>query len=130
MRGPWEKAGMAPPSLAVVLEHVRRLAPFRRGGPAATDASLLERFRRRHDREAFAELVVRHGPLVLRVCRRILGRDADVEDAFQATFLILVRKAGAIRRQRSLAGWLYTVAQRVAWSARAGAARRNAVEQS
>jgi RNA polymerase sigma factor (sigma-70 family) len=95
----------------------------------ATDACLLERFVAQQDGDAFAELIGRHGPLVLRVCRRILHRPHDVEDAFQATFLILARRAPSMRNQRSLAGWLYTVAQRVAWGLRAGSARRRGLEQ-
>src|SRR3954452_22519831 len=108
--------------LAAVLQHVQRLS---QSGRAGGDADLLERFALRHDAEAFAGLVERHGPLVLRVCRRILGREHDVEDAFQATFLILARKAPSVRKERSLASWLYTVAQRVSWNARADLARRH-----
>jgi RNA polymerase sigma factor (sigma-70 family) len=90
----------------------------------ATDAHLLERFVADRDEAAFEVLVRRHGPLVYNVCRRVLHRPEDVEDAFQATFLILVRKAAAIRRQASLGGWLYQVAHRVAL--RALAARTDA----
>src|SRR4051794_37717401 len=113
--------------LAAVLQHVQRLS--RSGRAEEADADLLERFTLRQDRDAFAGLVERHGPLVLGVCRRILRHEHDVEDAFQATFLVLARRARGIRKQRSLAGWLYTVAQRVAWSARAGANRRHLLEQ-
>jgi RNA polymerase sigma factor (sigma-70 family) len=91
---------------------------------AAADAQLLERFVGEKDEAAFAVLVRRYGPLVYNVCRRVLHRPEDVEDAFQATFLILVRKAAAIRRQAALGGWLYQVAHRVALRARA--ARRDA----
>ena len=64
---------------------------------ALTDAELLRRFAGGRDADAFADLVTRHGPMVLGVCRRILGNDADADDACQAVFLILVRKAGSIR---------------------------------
>ncbi len=85
----------------------------------AGDAELLERFRRGRDEEAFAVLVRRHGPMVLRVCRRVLGDRHAAEDAFQATFLVLARRAGWIRRPTALAAWLFGTAQRVALKARA-----------
>jgi RNA polymerase sigma factor (sigma-70 family) len=88
------------------------------------DGQLLARFAADRDEAAFAELVQRHGPLVLRVCRRFLADPNAAEDAFQATFLVLVRKAGSIGRGELLAGWLYGVAGRVARRARADAARR------
>jgi RNA polymerase sigma factor (sigma-70 family) len=91
---------------------------------AATDAELLERFLTRHEESAFAELVQRHGPMVLGLCRRVLRNQHDAEDAFQATFLVLARKGGSIRRPGSLASWLFHVAQRVARRARANADRR------
>jgi RNA polymerase sigma factor (sigma-70 family) len=111
---------------ASVLHFLRRLA----AGPAegAADRELLDRFARRRDEGAFAALLERHGPMVLRVCRRVLGDRQDAEDAFQATFLVLVRKAGAIARGEALAGWLYGVASRLALRARADAARRRARE--
>jgi RNA polymerase sigma factor (sigma-70 family) len=83
-----------------------------------TDAELLERFVSRHEPAAFEELVRRHGPMVLRVCRRVLHHAQDAEDAFQATFMILARKAGAIAKRGSLASWLYGVAYRVALQTR------------
>jgi RNA polymerase sigma factor (sigma-70 family) len=91
---------------------------------AATDAELLERFLSQHEEPAFGELVQRHGPIVLGLCRRVLRNQHDAEDAFQATFLVLARKGGSIRRPRSLAGWLLHVARRVALRARANADRR------
>jgi RNA polymerase sigma factor (sigma-70 family) len=109
----------------------RRLSALA-GGPeqAATDRELLRRFVAGRDEPAFAALVGRHGPLVLGVCRRLLARPQDAEDAFQATFLILARKAASVRWQESAAGWLHGVARRVALKARAAALRRAAREQS
>ena len=98
-----------------------------------TDAQLLERFRVRGGEAggiAFEALVRRHGPMVLRVCRRVLGDPHDAQDAFQATFLVLVRRAHAIREARSLAPWLHGVALRVASCSRANAARRRKHERT
>jgi RNA polymerase sigma factor (sigma-70 family) len=89
-----------------------------------TDAALLTRFAADGDGRAFAALVERHGGMVLGVCRRLVGHEQDAEDAFQATFLVLARKAGAIRRHESVGPWLYGVAQRVARKARETTARR------
>lgn len=91
---------------------------------AATDRNLLERFAAQHDETAFAGLMKRYGPMVWTVCRRVLGDDHDAEDAFQATFLILSRKAGSIRRRASVGSWLHGVAVHVAQSAKTAAARR------
>src|SRR4051812_34253920 len=91
---------------------------------APTDAALLGRFVQTADAGAFAALVERHGPMVFGVCRRLLRDAHDAEDAFQATFLVLVRRAGQLRQRELLANWLYGVAQRVALRARAVAARR------
>src|SRR5580693_2017598 len=98
-----------------------------------SDRQLLEQFAGRRDASseaAFEVLVQRHGPMVLRVCRNVLGDSTDAEDAFQATFLVLVRRCGSIRRLESLGSWLYGVACRVAARARSRrrvAARRNDV---
>jgi RNA polymerase sigma factor (sigma-70 family) len=89
-----------------------------------TDAALLERFLRQREEAAFAILVQRHGPMVLAVCRRLCGNDAAAEDAFQATFLVLVRRAGSIRKWASLGSWLYGVARHIASRARTQAATR------
>src|SRR5437879_4556216 len=85
------------------------------------DAELIERFVAAHDEAAFARLVERHGPLVLGICRRVLRNHHDAEDAFQATFLVLARKARHIRQREALAGWLYKVAYRLAVQFRASA---------
>jgi RNA polymerase sigma factor (sigma-70 family) len=110
------------PSHAKVL--LRRLHTLT--APPASDAVLLARWRERRDEAAFAALVARHGPMVLGVCRRVLGDMHHAEDAFQATFFVLARKAAAVRRPESLAGFLYHVALRLARKAR-GAARRRTV---
>ena len=96
-----------------------------------SDAELLEWFL--SDREiagetAFEELMNRHGPMVFGVCRRVLHDRHDAEDAYQAVFLVLAKRAGSIRRQDSLASWLFGVAHRVASKARCRAARRRAVD--
>jgi RNA polymerase sigma factor (sigma-70 family) len=96
------------------------------------DRQLLERFASRHDASAdlaFGVLIVRHGPMVLRICRNLLRNPDDAQDAFQATFLVLVRRRGSIRQVESLAGWLYGVACRVAARARVESARRRRVQE-
>ena len=93
-----------------------------------TDTALLQAFAVDNSQAAFAVLVRRYGPLVLGVCRRVLHHDHDTEDAFQATFLILARKAGTIHKQESLWSWLYTVAYRIALRVRASQARRKSRE--
>jgi RNA polymerase sigma factor (sigma-70 family) len=96
-----------------------------------SDGQLLDEFvSRRGDSEAaFEALMHRHGPMVLRICRRVLHDPQDAEDAFQATFLVLAHRAGAIRRRDSLASWLFGVSQRVAAQARLRSARRRVGEQ-
>jgi RNA polymerase sigma factor (sigma-70 family) len=100
-----------------------------REGCGLTDAQLLECFTERRDPAAFEALVRRHGPMVLGVCRRVLGASHDVEDAFQATFLVLVRKAGSIVLRETVGGWLYGVAYRTALEARTKRRRRRAREK-
>src|SRR5690242_8899399 len=82
------------------------------------DADLLARFAAGRDDAAFAELVARHGPMVLAVCRRVLGCAHDADDAFQAAFLVLARKAGSLRVRGSVGDWLHGVARRTALAAR------------
>jgi RNA polymerase sigma factor (sigma-70 family) len=89
-----------------------------------TDGELLERFLTGREEAAFALLVQRHGPMVQAVCRRVLGDSPGAEDCFQATFLVLVRRAGSIREKGSVGSWLYAVASRIATKARAQAAAR------
>jgi RNA polymerase sigma factor (sigma-70 family) len=110
--------------LGAILPHLRRLV-----GDDAGDPQLLERFLHRGDEAAFAALVRRHGPMVLAVCRRLLSEPHDAEDAFQATFLVLIRKASDLGRPERLGNWLYGVAYRIALKARGQGARRRGFEQ-
>ena len=96
--------------------------------PALSDSRLLERYLLDRDESAFEELVERHGPMVLSLCRRCLRDPRDVEDAFQATFLVLVRKGSSLRDAGALSSWLYGVAYRVASRARANVLRRRSRE--
>jgi RNA polymerase sigma factor (sigma-70 family) len=95
----------------------------------ATDGELLEAFRARADQAAFATLVRRHGPMVLGVGRRVLGREQDAEDVYQATFLLLARKAGSLHTREAVSGWLHAVALRLAARARTRAACRSRHER-
>jgi RND family efflux transporter MFP subunit len=94
-----------------------------------SDGQLLERFITGHEQAAFEELLARHGPMVLGVCQKLLRDPHDAEDAFQATFLVLVRRAGAIGKRDLLAGWLHGVAHRVAARARSQKSRRSQHER-
>ncbi len=111
-----------------------RLARFlrRTAGPGdgLSDGQLLARFTREHDGDAFAALVRRHGPMVLGICRRVLGNPHDADDAFQAVFLVLARKARSVRSLASLGGWLARVSYRAANRARSGLARLREREQT
>src|SRR5207244_4667197 len=93
------------------------------------DGELLAAFAAARDEAAFAALLARHGPMVLGVCRRLLGNAADADDAFQAAFLALALRAGGLGGLRSVSGWLYGVAVRVAKKARTREARRRARER-
>jgi RNA polymerase sigma factor (sigma-70 family) len=103
-------------------------ASLARNNAVASDGELLSAFAARRDEDAFAALVRRHGPMVFGICRHQLGGIQDAEDAFQAVFLVLARKAEALRRPEGLAGWLHGVACRVARNARRAAGRRLARE--
>ncbi len=119
---------MARTSFGAVIRHIHTLA----GAAAArrlTDLHLLRRFADEQDEDAFAELMRRHGPLVLSVCRRVLGHEHDAEDAFQAAFLVLARKAGSIRKGESVGSFLYGVAYRIAMKERGKLAQRRQREQ-
>jgi RNA polymerase sigma-70 factor (ECF subfamily) len=108
--------------------HVRRMVG-RGPDDAQTDRHLLRRFAVHREPGAFEALLRRHGPMVLGVCRRVLPDVHDADDAFQATFLVLMAKAGAIRSPELLANWLYGVAYRTALRARANAAKRKVHER-
>src|SRR5262245_9034022 len=119
---------MAGKTITDVVRDLGRLAKLR-ADLALPDAQLLERYVVQRDEAAFEALLHRHGPLVFGVCRRLLFDPHDVEDAFQATFLILARKAGDIGRRALLGNWLYGVAFRVASRARKTSLRRHAREK-
>lgn len=89
-----------------------------------TDEVLLERYTSRREDAAFAALVRRYGPLVLGVCRRVLHHEQDAEDAFQAVFCVLARRAGSIRHRATVGAWLHAVAYRIAWKARKAKGRQ------
>src|SRR5215471_16061731 len=104
-------------SLRNALNHLRQvLRPS--GEDALSDGQLLTRFIATRDEAAFAMLVQRHGPMVLGICQRVLCHAQDAEDAFQASFLVLARKAAAIMNQQAVASWLYRVSYRIALEAR------------
>jgi RNA polymerase sigma factor (sigma-70 family) len=110
--------------IRAALRHLRTLAAVR-AAATVSDGELIGRFAERHDEAAFTTLVERHGPMVLGVCRRVLGDAHDAEDACQATFLVLVRKAASVRRRGSAASWLYGVAARTARKLRASRTRQD-----
>jgi RNA polymerase sigma factor (sigma-70 family) len=118
---------MAKVQLQSVIQQIRGLMITDEAAGLA-DCTLLERFLTRRDEAAFEALVRRHGPMVLEVCRRLLANPHDAEDAFQATFLVLVRKAASITRRELLGNWLYGVAYHTARAARAVADRRRVKE--
>jgi RNA polymerase sigma-70 factor (ECF subfamily) len=110
------------------METLRR-ATLQHEGAGLTDGQLLESYVTSREEAAFAALVRRHGPMVWGVCRRVLRSHHDAEDAFQATFLVLVRKAAAVVPREAVANWLYGVAHQTALNARATAAKRRAREK-
>src|SRR5437667_7628808 len=120
---------MANAQLGSVLHHLRRLVAARQT-EALSDQQLLHVFASDNDQNAFTALVERHGRLVLSVCRHVLQHVQDAEDAFQATFLVLARKARSIRKREALASWLHGVAYRMAIKAKRDAARRRSHEHN
>src|SRR5271165_2648433 len=119
---------MASGQLNTVVRHLHKLNDAAEAG-TASDAELLGRFAGRQEEAAFAALLRRHGPMVLSVCRRVLGNLHDAEDAFQATFLVLVRRAAAIAPQEMVGNWLYGVAHQTARKARATLAKQRRREK-
>src|SRR5579862_3839653 len=114
--------------LTKVVQTLRRGMLLRDGG-GLSDGQLLECYLRDHEDAAFGALVRRHGPMVWGVCHRLLGSHHDAEDAFQATFLVLVRKAASIVPRHMVGNWLYGVAYQTALKARATAVRRRSRER-
>jgi RNA polymerase sigma factor (sigma-70 family) len=119
---------MATGQLTRLVHHLRRAALLR-DGAGLSDAELLGMFLSQRDDAAFEALVRRHGPMVMGVCRRILSNLADAEDAFQATFVVLVRKASSVVPRATVGNWLYGVAYRTALAARRANARRASKEK-
>jgi RNA polymerase sigma-70 factor (ECF subfamily) len=120
---------MASKALANVIGRLRSLASLQQAGQQQ-DSELLQRFVERHDEAAFTALVERHAPMALKVCRRVLEHQQDAEDACQATFLVLVRKAASIQKRGSLSSWLHGVALRVSMKLRRQIARsRRSIEE-
>jgi RNA polymerase sigma factor (sigma-70 family) len=115
---------MPSPQQGDLIRHLRKLGTAHRLIREA-DRQLLRRFVADRDEAAFAALVQRHGTMVLGVCHGVLGHQQDAEDAFQATFLVLARKANAIRKQESVSSWLHGVAYRLALKAKTQAAKRH-----
>jgi RNA polymerase sigma factor (sigma-70 family) len=111
-----------------VVQHLFKVARGRAGGEL-TDGQLLESFLAKREEAVFEAMVHRHGPMVLAVCRRVLGHVQDAEDAFQGAFLVLLRKAGGIHPREKVADWLYGVTCRVALKARVARQRRLAREK-
>src|SRR5215471_4666947 len=119
---------MASQTVVGVLQYLRHLENAKAWADQG-DGQLLQQFVGQRDEGAFAALLQRHGPLVFAVCRQVLQDPHDAEDAFQATFLVLARKAASIRRHESLAAWLHRVAVHLAQTARISAAKRRRHER-
>src|SRR6516162_1820746 len=122
------RAGMATAQMDTVIRHLRR-AVLQQDGTACTDAQLLASFIDQKDEAAFEVLVRRHGPMVFGVCRRVIDNHHDAEDAFQATFLVLARKASSVRPRERVANWLHGVALRTAMKAKALTTKRRSREK-
>jgi RNA polymerase sigma factor (sigma-70 family) len=114
------------PAVSVV-RHIGKLVATKEYS-RLTDRELLRRFSKRHDEEAFSALVQRHSSMVVNVCRRILHNAHDADDAFQATFLVLMKRAATLRWRDSVAGWLHETAYRIAVNAKRTAIRRGIKE--
>ncbi len=114
--------------MRTVVQQLRQVA-LRHAGKSLADGELLEAFLARRDEAAFEALLRRHGPMVLAVCRRVLRHEQDAEDAFQATFLVLARKAASVRPRDMVGPWLHGVAHRTALSARTMSAKRRVKER-
>jgi len=123
-------SGVAEMAVTQVSKVVQRLRGVlsRQDTATLTEADLWERYVQERDEAAFETLLRRHGPMVLGVCRRILRNEQDAEDAFQATFLVLVRRAASLRSPSTIANWLHGVAYRTALEVKSTAARRRARE--
>jgi C-terminal peptidase prc len=119
---------MATGQLKSVVRYLRTVTACQLAS-SSTDAVLLERFVSQRDEAAFEALLRRHGPMVLGLCRRVLRNSHDAEDAFQATFLVLVHKAGSVRKLASVSSWLYGVAYRTALQVKTELARRRIHER-
>jgi RNA polymerase sigma factor (sigma-70 family) len=119
---------MAKQSLNGALQHLRKVAAVQTSR-GVSDRKLLERFVGAHDEASFTVLIERHGPMVLGVCRRALANFHDAEDACQATFLVLARRAASVRKKASLSSWLHGVASRVAAKLTRDYARRKSRER-
>src|SRR6516165_5698417 len=112
---------MATPPSSTLLKQINQALAISQARP---DQQLLQDFVAQKDEGAFVTLLKRHGPMVLGICRRVLHDSHEAEDAFQATFLVLARKAGSIRKREAVGSWLYGVACRLAQKAKAAAQRR------
>jgi RNA polymerase sigma factor (sigma-70 family) len=119
---------MATAQMEAVIRHLRRVV-LRQDGAGRTDGQLLASFIEHKDEAAFEALVHRHGPMVFGVCRRVVGHYQDAEDAFQATFLVLARKASSVKQRERVANWLHGVAHRTAMKAKALTAKRRGREK-
>jgi RNA polymerase sigma factor (sigma-70 family) len=122
-----EDDAMADATLHTFVQQIRRAATCT-ANETTPDRELVTRFVQQRDETAFAELVGRHGGLVRNVCRNVLRNEADAEEAMQATFILLARRAGSLRDPDALASWLHGVAYRTALRARRDAGRRRARE--